>query len=212
MLIQDYRVRLSKKLGSTIDVPVEEDENGTPSETYFGLWTNDDYEGTSSTDTIIDLFDGQTLTVTAQFKNGQYATQIIELHSADIKAEQDENGSQLKLIPKIADRNKLGKDEHYLHSLYGAVVKTNNEFTTTIAPAMTLSALPLTRKAQQKIDLAISDQAIHDSSENISASETYSEDKEAKESPRHVHPFQYRRPTHHTASRKYHFLRYRCRR
>ncbi|WP_139651465.1 hypothetical protein [Raoultibacter phocaeensis] len=125
---KQWLVSLTKKLGSTIDVPVTDDD-----EYSFGFWTNEDYgdaEGMNAFDVIIDLFDGATLTITATFADGHTTTQVIELHAADVKASfgQDENGFyQIELTPEIVDPAGLEQYADYVHPLYGTVKSTSHE-------------------------------------------------------------------------------------
>lgn len=114
-------VNLSKKLGSTIDVSAADDPGIATGETSFGLWTNDPYDDAArnSFNAVIDLFEGQTLTVTVTFDDGHTSTQVIELHAASIKVEH-ENGTS-KLVGEIVD------EEDALHSLYGTVVEANKD-------------------------------------------------------------------------------------
>lgn len=123
-----WNVSLIKKLGSTIDVAVDDSAPCS-----FGFWTNEDYGDIASeadaTDAVIDLFDGATLTITATFSDGHTTTQIIKLHAADVKAsmQQGEDGLwKISLTPEIVDPSGLEQYTDYVHTLYGTVEKTSH--------------------------------------------------------------------------------------
>lgn len=119
-------VDLSKRLGSTIDVSAQDDPGIASGDTSFGLWTNEPYgSDTDSFSAVVDLFDGQTLTVTVTFDDGHTSTQVIELHAADFRAEH--NGSETTIIPEQVDRSQLTENESYVHTLYGTVIEANKE-------------------------------------------------------------------------------------
>lgn len=127
---KQWSVELTKKLGSTIDVAMDDSSSSCS----FGFWTNEDYggngDGMEATDAIIDLFDGATLTITATFEDGHTTTQVIELHAADVKAsmQQSEDGLwELSLTPEIVDPSGLQQYTDYVHTLYGTVEKTSHE-------------------------------------------------------------------------------------
>lgn len=122
------QVRLSKKLGSTIDVTMTPETSG---EYRFGFWTNTPYDKNGDpTVSIIDLFDGETLTVTVKFEDGSTATKVLELHAADMKAIPIEealgSAAGLKALPDFADADDLNTANSYLHTLYGTVVEEND--------------------------------------------------------------------------------------
>lgn len=144
---REMTLRLTKMLGSTIDLPISaEDDSDAKS---FGLWTNEDYGDVTETaedplasiNAVFDTFEGETITVTAYFEDGSCATQTIELHTADFKATMDNslvfNGSSsITIYPEIIDRSTLpnafgeGVNEgapFYLHSLYGIIVDETDE-------------------------------------------------------------------------------------
>lgn len=142
-------VSLAKKLGSTIDVSAADDPGIATGDTSFGLWTNDPFGGGDPFSAVIDLFDGQTLTVTVTFEDGHTSTQVIELHAADMRAELGPEGSQV--LPELVDLSTVENPEEvtYLHSLYGTVVEANenafplslegaNALEGTVDPAMVL--------------------------------------------------------------------------
>lgn len=137
---RDITVRLTKMLGSTIDLPISaEDDSDAKS---FGLWTNADYgdvdetDPMAMTDAVFDTFEGQTIAVTAYFEDGSCATQTIELHTADFKATMDDPDAfygygSITVYPEIVDRSTLpnaygegvGQGSPFaLHSLYGVIV------------------------------------------------------------------------------------------
>ena len=119
-------VDLSKRLGSTIDVSAEDDPGIATGDTNFGLWTNEAYASdTDAFSAVVDLFDGQTLTLTVTFDDGHTSTQVIELHAADFRAEHD--GGETTVIPEQVDRSQLAEDENYVHTLYGTVAEANKE-------------------------------------------------------------------------------------
>lgn len=140
---RDITVKLTKMLGSTIDLPIDEQDDSDAKS--FGLWTNADYGDVAdsaesplaNTDAVFDTFDGQTITVTAYFEDGSCATQTIELHTADFKAQMDDPDAfygygDITIYPEIVDRSTLpnvyapevGEDGacFWLHSLYGVIV------------------------------------------------------------------------------------------
>lgn len=144
---REMTVRLTKMLGSTIDLPINpEDDSDAKS---FGLWTNEDYgdvadtseDPLASTDAVFDTFEGETITVTAYFEDGSCATQTIELHTADFKATMDDpmafyGYGAITVYPEIIDRSTLpnvygeGVSEgapFALHSLYGVIVDETDE-------------------------------------------------------------------------------------
>lgn len=161
-------VNLSKKLGSTIDVSAADDPGIATGETSFGLWTNDPYDddARNSFNAVIDLFEGQTLTVTVTFDDGHTSTQVIELHAASIKVEHESGTS--KLVGEIVD------EEDALHSLYGTVVEANkdpfplpldnaNSFAGEVLPATTLERIDELRQTDLVVadnDLVTSDGSI----------------------------------------------------
>lgn len=141
---REITVRLTKLLGSTIDLPVDADDDGDAKS--FGLWTNEDYgevdenDPMATIDAVFDLFEGETITVTAYFENGSCATQTIELHTADFKATADGPGilngyGTITVHPEIVDPSTLPNAygervsqgmPFALHSLYGVIVDEND--------------------------------------------------------------------------------------
>lgn len=144
---RDMTVKLTKMLGSTIDVPISA-EDGSDAKS-FGLWTNAAYDEVdetkdgplAATDAVFDTFDGETITVTAYFEDGSCATQTIELHTADFKATLDDplafyGYGTITVHPEIVDRSTLpdvfGSEVNEgapfaLHSLYGIIVDETDE-------------------------------------------------------------------------------------
>ncbi len=144
---RDITVKLTKMLGSTIDLPISADDDSDAKS--FGLWTNADYGDVSdsaddplaTTDAVFDTFEGQTITVTAYFEDGSCATQTIELHTADFKATMDDPSAfygygAITVHPEIVDRSTLPSalgegvgqgTPFYLHSLYGVIVDETDE-------------------------------------------------------------------------------------
>ena len=87
----ESKLSLAKLMGSTIDVSASDDPGIADGTTSFGLWTN---EGEPPENImgdlqspVIDLFEGQTLTVTVTFEDGRTSTQAIELHAANFETE-----------------------------------------------------------------------------------------------------------------------------
>lgn len=175
---KQWLVSLTKKLGSTIDVPVTND-----SEYSFGFWTNEDYgdaEGIDEFSAVIDLFDGETLTITATFADGHTTTQVIELHAADVKASfgQDENGYYaIDLTPEIVDPSGLEQYTDYVHTLCGTVKSTShesfplslenaNEFENTVSEPFRFERQPALRPLGA--DSVIDEKNIRSASENMS--------------------------------------------
>ena len=85
----ESKLSLAKLMGSTIDVSASDDPGIADGTTSFGLWTN---EGEPPENImgdlqspVIDLFEGQTLTVTVTFEDGRTSTQAIELHAANFE-------------------------------------------------------------------------------------------------------------------------------
>lgn len=118
-------VRTIKRLGPTIDVAIEE---GVPS--CWGLWLDvdrpSDDEVADGLRAAVDLeaMEGETLTVTAQFADGTFQTQVIALHAGWFKGE-DAIGAYGVAdwlptgTPVSADQVPSGED--YVHTLYGTL-------------------------------------------------------------------------------------------
>ncbi len=121
------KLSLAKLMGSTIDVSASDEPGITDGATSFGLWTN---EGEPPENIIndpqssaIDLFDGQTLTVTVTFEDGHTSTQVIELHVANFETEMIDGA------PRLTTRFAADDAEAptAMKSLYGIVVKAGSE-------------------------------------------------------------------------------------
>ena len=122
----ESKLSLAKLMGSTIDVSADDDPGIADGTTSFGLWTN---EGEAPEDImgdpqspVIDLFDGQTLTVTVTFEDGSASTQVIELHVANFETEMV-NGTP-RLTTRLASDD--AEDGIAVKSLYGTVVKAGS--------------------------------------------------------------------------------------
>lgn len=120
------KLGLAKLMGSTIDVAASDDPGIADGTTSFGLWTNEgeapENIANDLQSPLIDLFDGQTLTVTVTFEDGRTSTQAIELHVANFEAETD-NGT-LRLTTRLATDNS--EDSMAVKSLYGTVVEAGD--------------------------------------------------------------------------------------
>lgn len=129
-------VKCYQRLGSTIDLPITDDEGSRLSDYCFGLWTNEDAGAVTGYQDYIDTLDGATLTVTIEKTDGSHVTKSIELTAADVKAKlvpSDTNGTpELELIPQIVDPYEGGAQElldkrsegyTWIHTLYGTVVE-----------------------------------------------------------------------------------------
>lgn len=156
-------VGLSKIYGSTIDISADDDPGIATGETAFGLWTNEgDPDALASAGdpfaAVIDLFEGQTLTVTVIFDDGHTSTQIIELHAADFRVDEGDpdNPNDSSLVPEAVDPSTLPEGQRALRSLYGEVIEANreafplplddaNDMADTVLPAATLDRQDDTR-------------------------------------------------------------------
>ena len=167
---KQFAIALTKKLGSTIDVPIDADSPAYS----FGFWTNGDFGDVSEglkgekTADIINVFDGETLTVTATFADGRTITQVIELHAGDVKSslEQDKDGLWVTVItPELIDPETAGLEYYteYTHILYGVVKETNyklfpgsldnaNEFEFIVDEPPRFERTELLSPSNQKID------------------------------------------------------------
>ena len=122
----ESKLSLAKLMGSTIDVSASDDPGIADGTTSFGLWTN---EGEPPENImgdlqspVIDLFEGQTLTVTVTFEDGRTSTQAIELHAANFETEMVDGTPRLttRLAADDAEAPSAAK------SLYGIVVKAGS--------------------------------------------------------------------------------------
>ena len=122
----ESKLSLAKLMGATIDVSADDDPGIADGTTSFGLWTN---EGEVPADVfndsqspVIDLFDGQTLTVTVTFEDGSTSTQAIELHVANFETEMVDGAP--RLTPRLAADDAEASTS--AKSLYGTVVEAGN--------------------------------------------------------------------------------------
>ena len=186
---KQWKIGLNKKLGSTIDIPLEQDS--VPQT--FGFWTNEDFDevapGAGDLHPIIDLFDGATLTVTATFADGATSTQIIELHTGDVRSSvvTDADGDALlKISPELISAEtaeSLELYDEYAHILYGMVKETNSQpFPLPLDKANNLADTvgepyqferrdpieqPLYDEEGKRIGMPIDDSAIHAASDSV---------------------------------------------
>lgn len=129
------QVRTSKKLGSVARISSEEYDLN---ETYFGFWTNDPHESPDNADdfddrSILDLYEGEKLIVSAEFDDGSFCTKVIELHTAYFRMENSASSSGLiadgNITPEIVaerDADREWGDESTYLSLYGVIAETND--------------------------------------------------------------------------------------
>lgn len=131
---QLVQVRLSKKLGSTVSLSRSETDLD---KLHLGFWTNDPYDpegditGNDDYGPVIDLFNGETLTVTVEFEDGRFSTQIIELHSAFFELAEGNNESgdvtDARIIPKVLNESDIKSSSFVYRSLYGTVTESNDK-------------------------------------------------------------------------------------
>lgn len=147
-----WKVNLYQRLGSTVDTDAMDDPESDMKNYSFGLWTNEpfdaefpdpssDYDSDKNLDAALDTLDGAQLTVTVTFTDGTHATQVIELHAADFKANvltvANAMNERLQLVPEIVDvpKDKTGSEKAAdlqqgiatIHTLYGIVSKTSDD-------------------------------------------------------------------------------------
>lgn len=126
-----------QRLGSTIDIAVNDHKGSRLSDYCFGLWTN---QAGSTLDSMVDSFDGATLTITVEKTDGTCSTKIIELTAADVRANiiPAENGGDrtLQLVPEIVDLSAKSDEDIQsdyangittMHTLYGTIAEQNGE-------------------------------------------------------------------------------------
>ncbi|MDR1358619.1 MAG: hypothetical protein LBJ48_04620 [Coriobacteriales bacterium] len=77
-----WNIDLMKRLGPVADIGVTTVDGQQAGDYLFGLWIN---EGVLGFDTLLDSFDGQTLSITAWFEDGHQSAMILELDPVDIK-------------------------------------------------------------------------------------------------------------------------------
>ncbi len=156
---------LYQRLGPTIDFDAESAEerpraDGSPlplTERTFGLWTNLPFDVLSHEEVLaqggdaatldernreaaLETLDGARLTVTVTFTDGSLATQTIDLHTADFKANviARVNGAAVveatstmlegtaKELPRADGNSKVG-DEASVRTIYGLIVEETAE-------------------------------------------------------------------------------------
>lgn len=141
---------LYQRLGSTVDTSVMDEPAASASEYRFGLWTNEpfdavendrgEFDGLASMNAALDTLDGAQLTITVTFTDGRTATQVVDLHAADFKANIVETADGvnhvLELVPQITTEAKKTTDEFWeaykqgiasIHTLYGTVASETDE-------------------------------------------------------------------------------------
>ena len=148
------KVNLYQRLGATVDTDAMDDPEENTEDYAFGLWTNEpfdatfpdpafdyDYDPDANINAALDTLDGTQLTVTVTFDDGTCATQVIDLHAADFKANVitvAANGMNtvLELVPEImespaqTDSEKAAAIERgiaSIHTLYGLVSEQNDD-------------------------------------------------------------------------------------
>ncbi|MDJ1649542.1 MULTISPECIES: hypothetical protein [Gordonibacter] len=121
------KISLAKLMGSTIDIPASDDPGITTGATNFGFWTNEGEVPANSGDDplspLIDLFDGEKLTVTVTFNDGSVSTQVIVLHAANFETLTYENG--VCLTTQIAPSDEA-EGLSTARSLYGIIVEADD--------------------------------------------------------------------------------------
>lgn len=125
-------VRTIKRLGPTIDVPVAEGEPDC-----WGLWldvgvTTNVQVADGVWDTVVDLeaMEGETLTVTVQFADGTFQTQVIELHAGWFRSESVTGASGIAdTLPAGApcDTDQVASGDDLIHALYGTLASVSDE-------------------------------------------------------------------------------------
>ena len=141
---------LYQRLGSTVDTSAMDAPEASASEYRFGLWTNEPFDavendrgeldGLASMNAALDTLDGAQLTITVTFTDGRTATQVVDLHAADFKANIIETADGvnhvLELVPQITTEAKNTTDEFWeaynqgiasIHTLYGTVASETDE-------------------------------------------------------------------------------------
>ena len=148
------KVNLYQRLGSTVDTSAMADPEQSASEYQFGLWTNEPFdaaenntEGIGSApgqepdlNAALDTLDGAQITITVTFDDGSTATQVIDLHAADFKANIVETADGInhviKLAPQLTTIPKKSDEEAWedyrqgitsIHTLYGTVASETNK-------------------------------------------------------------------------------------
>lgn len=148
------RVNLMKRYGATVDLSAAENPGIATGETSFGLLATpqaQDDTAANPLDAAVDQFESQRLTVTVTFEDGSTATQVIELHAANFRAEH--NGNDLIVTSEIIDPNNSNDPAYSERSVYGIIIATDdhpfplpldkaNEYASEIMPKPTLNRRP----------------------------------------------------------------------
>lgn len=133
-------VKCFQRLGSTVDLPVRDQDGFRLADYCLGFWTNEDVGGMGSYQDYLDTLDGATLTLTIEKADGSVATKVIELASADVKAKMlrgDERRQyDLEITSEIVDPLEMTAQEEmdnrrlgytWVHTLLGTVVEESRE-------------------------------------------------------------------------------------
>lgn len=134
-------IKYYQRMGETVDMPVDDSDGSRLSDYCFGLWTNEDRSGLTQQDEFaasVDTLDGAKLTITVERSDGSCSTKVIELRSADVKANIVSGGnggsSSLQLVPEIIDLSSKSEEDIQddyvhgfttVHTLYGTIVDQN---------------------------------------------------------------------------------------
>ncbi len=134
-------IKYYQRMGETVDMPVDDSDESQLSDYCFGLWTNEDRSSLTQQDEFaasVDTLDGTRLTITVERSDGSYSTKVIELRSADVKANIVSCGnggsSSLQLVPEIIDLSSKSEgdlqDDYAngfttVHTLYGTIIDQN---------------------------------------------------------------------------------------
>ncbi len=134
-------IKYYQRLGETVDMSVNDSDGSRLSDYCFGLWTNEDRSNSTQQDEFaasVDTLDGARLTITVERSDGSCSTKVIELRSADVKANIVSGGnggsSSLQLVPEIIDlslkdeediRDDYANGLTTVHTLYGTIVDQN---------------------------------------------------------------------------------------
>lgn len=165
------QVNLSKMLGSTVDIAIDP---AAPASLRLGFWTNEksaENPDSFGMDAAIDVFEGQTLTVTVTFEDGSTATQEITLHAQDMEvvtneSASPEDASTIALKPVDANEEQAPEDGRtILHTLYGSIDETNggafplpldnaNEYADAPLESTQLGRIPLFEEIEQPYTVA----------------------------------------------------------
>lgn len=134
-------IKYYQRMGETVDMPVDGSDGSQLSDYCFGLWTNEDRSSSVQQNDLtasVDAFDGARLTITVERSDGSCSTKVIELKSADVKANIVSGGnggsSSLQLVPEIVDLSSKNEEDIQndyangfttVHTLYGTIVEQN---------------------------------------------------------------------------------------